>query len=113
MIDVQARNFTLTDAIEDHTKQKLEHMIHHFGDNILKIVVHLSDENGPKGGDDKHCHIHIEMKKLPTVVIEDSEENLYTAIDNCCHRAERAVRKTLERKQTLARNIDKSAINNI
>ena len=113
MIEVQARNFTLTDAIEEHTKEKLGSMLHHYGDRILKVVVHLSDENGPKGGKDKHSHIHVEMKKLPTVVIEDSEENLYTAIDNSCHRAERAVRKALERKQTLSRNIDKSILNNI
>ena len=113
MIEVQARNFTLTNAIEEHTKQKLESMLHHYGDRILKIVVHLSDENGPKGGKDKHSHIHVHLKKLPTEVIEDTEDNLYTAIDNSCHRAERAVRKALERKQTLSRNIDKSILNDL
>lgn len=111
MIDIQARNFTLTDAIEIHTRQKLEHMLHNFGDRILKVTVHMSDDNGPKGGIDKHCHIHVNMKKLPTVVIEDSEENLYTAIDNATHRAERAVRKTIEKVQTKARHVDKTAIN--
>lgn len=113
MIDVQARNFTLTEAISNHTHQKLEAMLHHFGDKILKIVVHLSDDNGPKGGIDKHCHIHVEMKKLPTVVIEDSEENLYTAIDKATHRAERAVRKSVQKAQSKARQVDKSAINEI
>ncbi len=103
MIDVQAQNFSLTDAIKSYTEQKLEAMIHHYGDRIINVHVHLSDENGPKGGNDKHCLIHVELHKLPTVIIEDSEENLYSAIDNCCHRAERTVRKTLERKQTLSR----------
>ena len=112
MIDVQARNFSLTDAIETHTKDKLDHMLTSFGDRILKITVHLSDENGPKGGEDKHCHIHVDMKKLPTVVIEDSEENLYTAIDNACHRADRAVRKSIEKVQSKSRHVDKSAMNN-
>ena len=110
MIDIQARNFTLTDAIENHTQKKLETMLHHYGDRILKVIVHLSDDNGPKGGIDKHCHIHVEMKKLPTVIIEDSEENLYAAIDLAAHRAERAVRKTLEKAQTKARKVDKSVI---
>jgi len=113
MIDVQARNFSLTDAIDSHTREKLEHMLHHFGDRILKITVHMSDDNGPKGGDDKHCHIHVDMKKLPTVVIEDSEENLYTAIDKACHRAERAVRKAIEKVQTKARHVDKTVINDV
>ncbi len=112
MINVQARDFSLTKAIETYTQEKLQAMIHHYGDRILKVTVHLSDDNGPKGGIDKHCHIHVDMKKLPTVVIEDSDENLYAAIDLGCHRAERAVRKMLEKVQTKARNIDKSAINN-
>lgn len=108
MIEIQARNFTLTEAIESHTQEKLETMIHHYGDRILKVIVHMSDDNGPKGGEDKHCHIHVEMKKLPTVVIEDSEDNLYTAIDKATHRAERAVRKSLEKVQTKARHVDKT-----
>ena len=103
MIDIQAQNFSLTDAIKSHIEQKLEPMHSHFGDRIINTHVHLSDENGPKGGPDKHCLIRVELQKLPTVVIEGTEENLYASIDNCCHRAERAVRKTLERKQTLAR----------
>lgn len=103
MIDIQVQNFSLTEAMESHIKNKLEPMHHHFGDRILNTHVHLSDVNGPKGGENKHCLIHVELQKLPTVVIEDTEESLYTAIDNCSHRAERAVRKTLERQQTLAR----------
>jgi ribosomal subunit interface protein len=113
MIDVQARDFSLTEAIEMHTREKLAPMMHHYGDRILKVTVHLSDDNGPKGGVDKHCHIHVDMKKLPTVVIEDSEENLYAAIDLGCHRAERAVRKMLDKVQTKARSVDKSALNNL
>lgn len=103
MIDIQAQNFALTDAIRTHTEQKLEPINNHFGENISSIHVHLSDDNGPKGGDDKRCLIHIELQKLPAVIIEDTEEDLYAAIDNCCHRAERAVKKSVEKKQTLER----------
>ncbi len=103
MIDIQVQNFSLTEAMESHIKTKLEPMHHHFGDRILSTHVHLSDVNGPKGGENKKCLIHVELQKLPTVVVEDTEENLYTAIDNSCHGAERAVRKSLERQQTLAR----------
>ena len=107
-IDIQTQSFSLTDAIREHVEQRLEAMIHHFGERILNIHVHLSDVNGTKGGEDKHCLLHIELQKLPTVIIEDTKENLYNAIDNTIHRAERAVRKTLERKQTLSRHVDKS-----
>ena len=103
MIDIQVQNFSLTEAMETHIKLKLEPMQSNYGDRILSTHVHLSDVNGPKGGENKKCLIHVELQKLPTVVVEDTEENLYTSIDNCCHSAERAVRKSLERQQTLAR----------
>ena len=103
MIDIQSQNFSVTEAMRTHTEEKLEPMIHNYGDRIINVHVHLSDENGPKGGEAQHCLIHVELQKMPTVVIEDSEENLYAAIDNCCHRAERAVRKAMEKKQTLSR----------
>jgi len=98
MIDIQAQNFSLTEGIKTHIEEKLEPINQHFGEHISNIHVHISDDNGPKGGDDKRCLLHIELLKLPTVIIEDNEEDLYTAIDNCCHRAERAVRKAIEKK---------------
>ena len=103
MIDIQVQNFTLTEAMETHIKQKLEPMNNNFDDRILSTHVHLSDVNGPKGGESKKCLIHVELEKLPTVVVEDTEERLFIAIDSCCNSAERAVRKSLERQQTLAR----------
>lgn len=103
MIDIQVQHFSLTEAMESHIKHKLEPMHSHFGDRILSTHVHLSDVNGPKGGENKKCLIHVELQKLPTVIVEDTEDNLYTSIDNSCHSAERAVRKSLERQQTLAR----------
>ncbi|GAA0397707.1 hypothetical protein GCM10009133_03410 [Cocleimonas flava] len=103
MIDIQSQNFSVTEAMKTHTEEKLQPMIRNYGDRIINVHVHLSDENGPKGGEAQHCLIHVELQKMPTVVIEDSEENLYAAIDNCCHRAERAVRKAMEKKQTLSR----------
>ncbi|WP_299879676.1 ribosome-associated translation inhibitor RaiA [uncultured Cocleimonas sp.] len=103
MIDIQSQNFSVTEAMRTHTEEKLEPMIHNYGDRIINVHVHLSDENGPKGGEAQHCLIHVELQKMPTVVVEDSEENLYAAIDNCCHRAERAVRKAMEKRQTLSR----------
>lgn len=103
MIDIQVQDFSLTEAMKAHIKQKLEPMHSNFGDRILSTHVHLSDVNGPKGGENKKCLIHVELQKLPTVVVEDTQGSLYTSIDNSCHSAMRAVRKSLERQQTLAR----------
>ena len=108
-IDIQTQNFSLTPAIKKHINQHCGTIIHYFHNNIINIHIHLSDTNAGKGGKDKRCLIHIELHKLPTIIIEDTENNLYDAINKASHRAQRAVRKSLERKSTRARHINKPA----
>ena len=38
-----------------------------------EVSVRLSDENGPRGGEDKRCRIQITFPGAPSVVIDDTE----------------------------------------
>ncbi|HHL18252.1 MAG TPA: ribosome-associated translation inhibitor RaiA [Thiothrix sp.] len=103
-IDIQTQNFSLTPAIKKHINQHCGTMIHHFSNHIINVHIHLSDINGSKRGKDKRCLVHIELHRLPTIIIENTEHDLYNAINKASHRAQRAVRKALERKQTRERH---------
>ena len=50
-------------------------------DRIQRVVMRLSDINGPRGGADKRCHLQVVLAGLPDVVVEDIEADLYVAID--------------------------------
>jgi ribosome-associated translation inhibitor RaiA len=63
--------------------------------------VRLSDINGPHGGADKRCHLQVMLNGLPDVVVEDTEADLYIAIDRATDRAGRTVVRKLNRQQTL------------
>ena len=63
----------------------------------------LSDINGPRGGADKRCHLQVVLKGLPDVVIEDTEADLYVAIDRATDRAGRTVVRKIDRQQTLSK----------
>ncbi len=104
-IDIQTQNFSLTPAIKKHIKQHCGTMIHHFSNHIINVHVHLSATNASKRGRDIRCLVHIELHRLPTIIIENTENDLYDVINKASHRAQRAVRKALERKQTRARHI--------
>jgi len=60
-------------------------------------VVRLSDINGPRGGNDKRCRIKVPLAGRQDVVIEDTEADLYVAIDRAADRTERALARRLER----------------
>ena len=71
--------------------------------HVNRVVVRLSDINGPRGGADKRCHIQVVLAGIPDVVVEDTEVDLYTAIDRATDRARRTVFRRVDRQLTLLR----------
>lgn len=100
-IDIQARHFTLTNALRSHAEHRIRLALTCCDDHIQRIMVRLSDINGPRGGVDKHCHIQVVLAGLPDVVIEDTEANMYVAINRAADRAGRTLVRKVNRQQTL------------
>ncbi len=103
-IDIQARNFPLTDALRGHIERRLGFAMSIRDDHIQRVRVRLSDINGPRGGADKCCHIQVVLPPLPDVVIEDTETDLYAAIDRAADRAGRTVGRRLARQRVRGRS---------
>jgi len=102
-IDIQGRDFSLTDALRSHAERKLRFALTCCDDHIQRVVMRLSDINGARGGADKRCHVQIVLAGLPDVVIEDTEADLYIAINRATDRAGRTVGRRLARQRDTAR----------
>lgn len=100
-IEIQARSFSLTDALRRHVERRLGFALSRYQE-IERIEVRLSDINGPRGGSDKCCHIQITLPRLAIVIIEDMEADLYVAIDRATERARRTVARRLARQRSKA-----------
>ena len=98
-IDIQALGFELTPALRAHTKRRLHFALGRSNAQVSRLWVRLSDLNGPRGGEDKRCHVRITLTYAPEVVIEDTEADLYVAIDRAADRAGRTVARRLERSR--------------
>ncbi len=103
-IDIQARDFSLTDALRSHAERRLRFALTRCDDRIQRIVMRLSDINGPRGGADKRCHLQVVLAGLPDVVIEDIEADLYVAIDRATDRAGRTLVRKIHRQHALLRH---------
>jgi len=99
-IDILSRELALTESLRSHVKRRLWFAMSRFQGRGLRIKVRLSDVNGPRGGVDMHCHLHICVAGLPDIDVEDTEANLYAAVNRAAERAGR----TLQRQ--LARNLE-------
>ena len=102
-IDIQTHDFSLTKALRNHAERRLRFALTRCDDHIQRVVMRLSDINGPRGGEDKRCRLQVILAGLPDVVIEDVEADLYVAIDRATDRAGRTVVRKIDRQQTLTR----------
>ena len=98
-IDIQARDFQLTEALQSHIRRRLDFALSPRYDQIHQIQVRLNDVNGPRGGADKCCHIYIVLPRMQDVVVEDIEIDMYIAINRAIDRAGRSVSRRLARKR--------------
>ena len=100
-IDIQARDFSLSDALRSHAERRLRSALTCCDDHIQRVAMRLSDINGPRGGADKRCHLQVVLAGLPDVVVEDVEADLYVAIDRATDRAGRTLVRKIGRQQDL------------
>jgi putative sigma-54 modulation protein len=95
-IDIQARGFKLTEGLRAQAERRVRFALGSASARVRRVVIRLSDENGPRGGVDKRCTIRAALPGVPPVVIEQEEVDLYVAIDRAADRAGRAVSRRLE-----------------
>lgn len=111
-ITVKARHLKLSRDLKEYVKRRVRFALDARRDSINRIVVTLSDINGPKGGEDKRCQMLVKLDGRGEVIIDDKQDQLYAAIDRAANKANRTVTKRIERLQHKAVRI-KSALRKI
>ena len=102
-VSIQASGFVLTESLRVYTERRLAIALGWAGEHMRKLAVSLSDVNGPRGGVDKRCKIHVQLGSGKEVVIENTELDMYVAIDRAAERADRAVVRKVERTRDFPR----------
>jgi ribosomal subunit interface protein len=98
-INIYAHGFTTTEALREHVTRRLHRALGGCADHISKARVRLSDVNGPRGGADKCCQIQVRLATLADVVIENTEPDLYVAIDRAAERVGRTAARHVARQR--------------
>ena len=93
--DIQARGFSMTEALQNHIRNRLGFTFLHASRRVNRVRVRLSDLNGPRGGVDNYCLVDITLKGLPVLIVEDVQSDMYTAIDRAIGCAARTVKRRL------------------
>jgi ribosomal subunit interface protein len=95
-LDIRGRHLALTPAIHEHVKRRMRFALGRFDGGVRRVTVRVADVNGPRGGVDKRCHVHLAVAGR-AVTIEELDRDLYVAIDRAAERVGRAADRALAR----------------
>ena len=102
-IDIQTSGVSASAGLRRFVRRRVDFAFSTRSEQIGRILVRLSDVNGPRGGHDKSCLVQVRMPGQPDVVVENLESNLYVAIHRAIDRAGWTAARKLERQRRKAR----------
>jgi putative sigma-54 modulation protein len=99
---IVANGVKLSRRLREYVIRRLSLMLDRKHYSIQAMKVRISDQNGPKGGIDKHCQIHLTLPGLPTVVVTEKGRDIATMVDQAAHRATQAIDRLLSRSKSIS-----------
>ena len=83
----------------EYIRRRLGEKLGRHAKSVERVSVRLRDINGPRGGVDVRCRIKVVLSGLPSVVAEQQAATFRPALTGALASAERAVRRTLQRRR--------------
>ena len=97
-VHIQGKQLKLTDGLKSYVMDRLVRPLSRFyDDSAAELRVEFGDTNGPKGGEDKECHLTLHMPNARTLQIEESTSDCYASLDAASDRLIRVCKRELER----------------
>jgi putative sigma-54 modulation protein len=98
-VDLRANGIELSESLREHTLRCLSFGLDWANKDVDRVVITLSDTNGPRGGNDKRCQLRIPLPRMRDVVIEEIASDLQVAITRSVDRAARSLERRLSRQR--------------
>lgn len=101
-LQIQTQGLLLSRQDRDEIRTRIHNAFARFGHKTLGASLHLQDINGPRGGQDKNCHLVVELEDT-TAVITDRGSDLKSVVNRAVHRAVQTLRRQLQHQQMSTR----------
>ena len=96
-LEIRNLNGAVDADLHDWVHERLGRQLGKYATQVERVEVRFGDENGPKGGVDRNCMVHIVLSALAPVVVEMRAAEDREAFDLAAGRAERALRRTMQK----------------
>jgi ribosome-associated translation inhibitor RaiA len=96
---IHVRGVRLDEGDRFYIRRKLGLKLGKFPTSVQRISVRIEDLNGPRAGVDQRVRIKAVLHRLPSTMVEATDADLRVAIDAAMVKAERAVRRAIQRRR--------------
>ena len=98
-LSIRSEGFVLTEALDEFIRDRLRFAMARFRNTIGEVRVRLSDDNGPRGGNDKRCRFEVRIPGMRPLLIDECHQDLYAAIGRGCDRMQQRIVRALARRR--------------
>ena len=96
-VELHSKGLEVPTEVAGHLNTRLHFALSRFAHRVVTVRATLLDVNGPRGGIDKTCRVHVAGDRIDAVVVEVKDRSILAAIDRAADRAARAVARAIER----------------
>lgn len=100
---IVAKGVKLSRRLREYVIHRLGHTLNRAHYSIQRIKVRITDQNGPRGGIDKHCRIHLTLAGFPSVVVTERGSDVVAMVDQAAQRSAQTVERLLARAKAIPR----------
>ncbi|MEQ9459598.1 MAG: HPF/RaiA family ribosome-associated protein [Phycisphaeraceae bacterium] len=98
-VHVHALNIDHSETLKNHVQSRISTALERFGKRVRKVIVRLSDLNGPRGGHDMYCQMQVDVMGCGLLIVEQTDTDVYHAVDQAADRIKRNVKRAINKKR--------------
>ena len=95
-IRIRGRKVRVTKVLRAHVERRLGFALGRFGEHVGRVVVHLSKSEERLDREEKRCRIAVALRRH--VRVQETDADLFAAVDRAADRAARSVAHAIERE---------------
>ena len=98
-LELHFRNSNFAEALQTYLERRLQFAFSSFGDRIGLVTVRLGDANDRRGKPLRKCEITADLVPSGHLVANESNSDLYVAVDRAVRKIAQLLRKECDRKR--------------
>jgi ribosomal subunit interface protein len=92
------KNISMHTKLSNLIQSDLNRILNRFKDEITRVEVHLSDENGDKSGaQDKRCRLEVRPKRHRSLAVTNDSSDIPTSVTGAANKMQRLLVTTFGR----------------